>query len=474
MQTARETELVKHLLRRFGLGASEAEVEYYGKGGYASAVDRLLASSTNDEPIEFGNEFLQNKDGQIVANPRQAQAVWYAEQLATNRPLNYKMALFWHDHFATSAQKVSNGPTMLSQLRLFRDKGLGYFRDLLLEVSQDPAMLYWLDNQNNVVGKPNENFAREIMELFTLGEGNYTEKDIQEAARAFTGMTYGFQRGQRVIVNRNQIPPPQSIYVLDAKSHDTGFKTILGNKGEWNGEDVVGILAAAPRTATYLTEKLWKWFVEPYPSKATIDKFAAVFRKANLHIPTLLKAIMLSEEFQSEPVRRTIVKNPYDFCVPMARQLGLGANMANSVNSAADDEAKRRGVLAVPVLVKQSTSVMGMELMYPPDVSGWPYGTEWISTSTMVERISWGQELFVRNQRANQYPAAQVFGTGDPGVVVDKLLSIFDCDLPSEKRAGLVTAATKESGGTVTARNANLVCGAVCKLVCSTPEFQFT
>lgn len=473
MQSPQEIDKVKHLLRRFGLGASEAEVDFYGSGGYEAAVDRLLESINHQESVELGVEYLQNKDGQVVANPRQAQAVWYAEQLVTNRPLNYKMALFWHDHFATSAQKVSNGPTMLNQMHLFRDKGLGYFRDLLIEVSQDPAMLYWLDNQNNVVGKPNENFAREVMELFTLGEGNYTEKDIQEAARAFTGMTYGFQRGQRVVLNRNQVPPPQSIYILDQKSHDTGFKTVLGNKGEWNGDDVVGILAAAPRTAAYLTEKLWKWFVSPTPEKSTVDKFAATFRKANLHIPTLLKAIMLSDEFLAEGARRSIIKNPFDFCIPMARQLGIGAGIANAVKSAGDDEVKRRAVLGVPVLIKQSTSVMGMELMYPPDVSGWPSGTDWISTSTMVERISWGQELFIRNSRATQLRADQIFGTGDPSAVTDRVLSVFDCRLPTDKKAGLVAAARKESGGTVTARNANLVYGAIAKLMCSTPEFQF-
>lgn len=472
MQSQSEREKVQHLLRRFGLGASEAEVEFYGRGGYAKAVDRLLESDTHEEPVEFTDDYLKNNDGQVVGNPRFAQSVWYAEQMVTNRPLSYKMAMFWHDHFATSAQKVGNGPSMLTHMRLLRDHGLGHFRDLLLEVSKNPAMLYWLDNEINVKGKPNENFAREIMELFTLGEGNYTEKDIQEAARCFTGWTYAIRRGNRLVVARNQVPPPNSEFIFDEKSHDKGRKTVFGNAGDWMGEDIVGILVAQPRTAIYLTEKIWKWFVEPKPKVATIEKFAQIFRKSNLNIRELLQAIMLSEEFQSDGVRRTVLKNPYDFCVPMARQMGIGNQMVEAAN-AADDYQKKRRVMGMPNSLRQATTNMGMELLYPPDVSGWDAGTAWITTSTMVERITWGEELFVRNRRANGFGASAVFGTGDPAVVVDRILSVFDVTLAADKRTGLIDAAKKAAGGPVNARNANLVCGAVTKLLCSTPEFQF-
>lgn len=469
MQVLREEEKVRHLLRRFGLGASEAEMDFYGRGGYLKAVDRLLASDENEEPFELTEDYLKNNDGQVVANPRFAQSVWYAEQLVTNRPLSYKMAMFWHDHFATSAQKVSNGPTMLRHMRLLRDGGLGYFRDLLLEVSRDPAMLYWLDNENNVKGKPNENFAREVMELFTLGEGHYSEKDIQEAARCFTGWTYGIRRGNRLNVARNQVPNVNSEFVFDTKNHDEGSKSIFGNSGEWMGEDIVGILVGQPRTAFYITEKIWKWFVEPNPTKATVEKFAEVFRKSNLNIRELLRAIMLSAEFQSDSVRRVVIKNPYDFCLPMARQLGLGARMAE-IGAAATEYQQRRQVLQFAGSMKQSTTNMGMELMYPPDVAGWESYTAWITTSTMVERISFGEDLFVRSGRAI---AGQFVGSGDPAELVDRMLSLFDVAVPAEKKQGLVAAAVKSSAGKVTARNVPVVCGAVTKLLCSTPEFQF-
>lgn len=478
MQTGNfsETEKVKHLLRRFGLGASEAEVEFYGKDGYKAAVDRLLASDQHEEPVVMGDEFLKNNDGQIIQNPRLAQQVWYAEQLITNRPLTYKMALFWHDHFATSAQKVSSGPGMLVHVHLLRDNGLGYFRDLLLKVSQDPAMLYWLDNQNNLVGKPNENFAREIMELFTLGEGNYSEKDIQEAAKAFTGWTYGIRRGNRLQLNRNQVPNGNSEFIFDEKSHDKADKAVFGNKGPWMGEDVIGILVGNPRSSQYLVQKIWEWFVYPKPEKAVIDKFSTIFRDSGSNMKPLLKAIMLSDEFQSTKAHRTIIKNPYDFCVPMMRQLGLGAGMVKQIAALSSEESDRgrRQAIAPSAVLKLATEQMGMELMYPPDVSGWQSGTQWITTSTMVERIQWGQELFTRNGNANQYPAFEVFGSdGDVEKLVDRVISVFDAEIPAAKRTQLVDAAKATAKGPLSRRNTNQVCGAVTKLLCSTPEFQF-
>jgi uncharacterized protein (DUF1800 family) len=479
MQSREEVELVKHLLRRFGLGASEAEVEFYGRGGYEKAVDRLLKSPEHEEPVTFGIEFLQNNDGNVVGAPQRAQAVWYAEQLVTNRPLVYKMAMFWHDHFATSAQKVSNGPTMLRHLHLLRDQGLGYFGELLMAVSKDPAMLYWLDNIENVKGKANENFAREIMELFTLGVGNYTEKDIQEAARSFTGWTYAQRRGNRLVPTRQQVPGPQTEFYLDAPKHDDGTKVIFGNSGEWSGEDVVGMLVSNPRTAQYLTEKLLKWFVEPNPSKATIEKFAQIFRKSNLNVKELVKAIMLSDEFKSEKVRRTILKNPFDFTIPMAREIGMGAAMTRAFEAAGDvsgngeeTERKRRNVVVPGFEIRRATSIMGMDLMFPPDVAGWGYGTEWISTSTMVARMDFGEELFTRYARA--LPNFTTFGAdGQPESLVQNLLKAVDCQLPAEKVAQLNAAAKKASGGRVTQRNANATCGAVGKLISATPEFQF-
>lgn len=471
-----ETSLVKHLLRRFALGASEAEVEYYGQGGYRAAVERLLNSDKHEEPVAPPDSLLKNKDGNVIQNPAAAQLIWYAEQLVTNRPLTYKMALFWHDHFATSAQKVASGPCMLNHLRMLRDHALGSFPDLLLSVSRDPAMLYWLDNQDNIAGRPNENFAREVMELFTLGEGNYSEKDIQEAARAFTGWTYGFRRGNRVVPSRGQVPRQNSEYLMDIRSHDSGEKEVLGNRGTWEGEDVIKILVANPRSSIFITQKIWEWFVYPNPDKATIETHAKTFRESGHDIRALLRSIMLSREFQSDRARRSIVKNPYDFCIPMVRQLGLQISMVDAIRELSDepDPGVARRAVGPAALVKRATATMGMELMFPPDVAGWPSGVEWISTSTMVNRIQWGQSLFLSpgGTAPNSYPALQVFGGGTVEDLVDKVLSVFDAEIGSQKRASLIESA-KAAAPTLNRRSANMACGAVTKLLCSTPEFQF-
>src|SRR5688572_9675267 len=179
-----------HLLRRFGLGASEAELDYYLKDGLSGAIDKLLDYDKANEGFDGEVEKFQNQNGQLQP---QAVGVWWTLRLvATQRPLQEKMTVFWHDHFATSASKVQNGPTMHRHNDVLRENATGNFKAFLTEVSKDPAMLFWLDNQYNVAGKPNENFAREVMELFTLGVDNgYNEQDIKEAARAFTGWSIG-------------------------------------------------------------------------------------------------------------------------------------------------------------------------------------------------------------------------------------------------------------------------------------------
>lgn len=470
-------EKVAHILRRFALGASEAEMDYYGKNGPAGAIDLLL----NHEAVEdnFADEPLRNKDGKIVANPRFGQQAFYAQLLTTKRPLLYKMTLFWHDHFATSAQKVSSGPAMFNHLLTLRDNATGSFPGLLTAVSKDPAMLFWLDNQDNIKGKPNENFAREVMELFTVGIGHYTEKDIQEAARAFTGWTYGSTNPRnpraRVMVTRGELPRNNAVYVFDQPNHDTGVKTFLGKTGGFNGDDVIKILCENPRTSQYITEKIWKWFVSPNPEPAVIEKFAAKFRTSGLDIKVLLRAIMESPEFYSDKAERAVIKNPLDFCLPSTRQLGIGAEAAKLISEAADEQQQRRATASVRPLV-QSTTSMGMELMYPPDVSGWEGGPAWISSATMVERIKWASVLFVRSGQRVGFPMFPLLSANPtPEGAVDRLLSLFDADLAPEKKTALVDAAKTAAGpnGRITNQNANKVAEEVCKLIFGSPDFQF-
>lgn len=470
-----ENEKVAHLLRRFGLGASEAEVDYYGDRGYAGAVEKLLNYESRQDAVEFTDEFLKDAQGRTPPNPRQAQVATYAYFLTTTRPLEAKMFLFWHDHFATSAQKVSNGPTMFKHFHTLRQAVTGNFFDMLVTISKDPAMLHWLDNHLNQKGRANENFAREVMELFTLGVGNYTEKDIQEAARAFTGWTYGFQRGRRVIPAREEVPRPNSVYVFDEEQHDNASKTFFGKTGNWNGDDILKMLCEMPRTAFYIAEKMWSWFVYPNPSKALVEKHAKAFQAAGLEIKALIRSIMLDPEFLCDRADRAIIKNPVDFVVPMMRQLGIGAVMAEQLKDyvAVEGQAGRR-LLFTAARAMQTTNSMGMLLLEPPDVAGWPSQEQWITTSTMVERMTFGTELFVQG-RANTQLSAYNFLAGNPTMagVVNSLCSLFDVTLPASKKQVILDAIAAKSGGTVTRQNANQVAADAMKLICATPEFQF-
>jgi len=472
-----EREKTAHLLRRFGLGASEAEIEYYGKDGHKGAIDRLLAFKTVDEGASFDINDLANQNGQI--NMRAVQAWWYLRVVATRRPLQEKLTLFWHDHFATSAAKVDAPMAMHDQVQILRDKCCGRFLDLLTKVSKDPAMLYWLDNQFNVKGKPNENFAREVMELFTLGIGHYSEKDIQEAARAFTGWSFGI--GPRAI--KPEKPLRRARFVFRENEHDSGVKTILGNTGPFDGEAVLGILCGNPRTSEYITEKMWEWFAYPKPEKAIIDRLAKRFRDSGLDVAVLVRAIMEAPEFYSDKAERAVYKNPIDFCAATYRQLGVGERMLEAIEAVPDDQPKLRAMAPVNGL-NLATKAMGMELLYPPDVAGWDTGEGWISSATMVERIKWAERLFGPGTAARpaqgaaraptiRYPAANLIGGLSALDAVAKLLSMFDAALPEAKVAQLRKAAEAESGGTVANPNAKAVALAVCRLIFAAPEFQF-
>ena len=284
-----------HLLRRFGLGASEAELDYYLAKGLDGAVELLLEPPPDPNSI-VDPEILRNDKGRIPMP--QAVNAWTLRMLATRRPLEERMTVFWHNHFATSASKVQSATLMLGQNDTLRQNALKPFPTLLDAVSKDPAMLFWLDNQQNVKGKPNENFAREVMELFTLGIGHYTETDVQEGARAFTG--WALRRGGK---------QGEGQFLYRPLQHDSGGKTFLGQTGPFNGDDVLRILCEQPRTPEFLVTKLWDWSVWPNPDPATIAPFAARYRASGMDTKALLRDIMRSREFFSDRAARAIVKS---------------------------------------------------------------------------------------------------------------------------------------------------------------------
>jgi len=452
---------VKHILNRFGMGASEDDIAYYGKGGWKSAVERLVNDSRPEVDVNIPDSFY---DATLPGLRRmsQLQGHWYRRLIITNRPLQHKMMLFWHDHFATGSSKVRQAQVMLAHMDRLYDHSLGSFRELIGAVSKDPAMLIWLDNQDNKKNSPNENFAREVMELFTLGVDNgYTEEDIREVARAFTGWTFETGRGRQSRDVR---------FLFDRNNHDSGHKKILGSEGSFDGDDVLDILCMQPRTSIHLVWKIWEHFVFDNPPKSLIERLATGFRKNNLSIKWLVKEIMLTDEFYSERAIGKKIKNPVEFCVTSARQIGVQKlELADSPRPPAFGS-----------LLKVATSEMGMELLEPPDVSGWPSGIGWISASTMLKRTNWANLLFLgeevsltRNRRqAPPFTARNFFTAKTPSELAVEMVSKFCVTLSESQIQVVIDAANRAANYRLTNSNFNQVAASAGVVIFSTPEFQ--
>ena len=278
-------------------------------------------------------------------------AYWWANRmLLTRRPLQEKMALFWHGHFATSEEKVRDYRKMLKQNQLFRDKGTGNFRDLLIAVAQDPAMLAYLDAGVNVKGAPNENFAREIMELFTMGVGNYSEHDIREAARAFTGWNF-----------------VDLAFVVSPDKHDAGVKRVLGDEGRFDGVDVIDVILSRPVTSEFVAGKIYRYFVRQGLSADLRAALGAKLRESSYEIAPLLETIFLSKDFYSPASVATRIKPPVELVVSTYRKLGL------------------KEIPGVPDF-NDVTETLGQKLFYPPTVAGWAQGRSWITPGLLLAR----------------------------------------------------------------------------------------
>jgi uncharacterized protein (DUF1800 family) len=315
-----------HLLRRMGFGGSPAEIEEISSFGREGAVDflinyELVDNCPPEDLLQSSFDFSDPVDSPRF-NRGELQRWWFTRMTYSRRPFEEKMTLFWHNHFATSASKTGD-LFIYSQNLTLRRRSLDRFDDLLLAVAQDPAMLLWLDGVTNVRGKPNENFGRELQELFTMGindvvtgEPNYTEEDVKEIARAFTGWKFFHPRF-------DPNPFNYQFVVIDTE-HDNTLKTVYGgtewaHTGNLDGGDVIGIISARPSTARYLVKKLFEFFVYPLDDgaadKTTIDSFAEVYLTRNHSIKELVRAIFTSDEFFSERARFALVKSPVELIV---------------------------------------------------------------------------------------------------------------------------------------------------------------
>jgi len=285
-------------------------------------------------------------------------AYWWANRMvASEQPLQEKMALFWHGHFAVNEGKVRDYRKLLKQLELFHALGTDSFRDLMVAVSQDPAMLAFLDAGVNVKGAANENFAREIMELFTMGVGNYSEQDIREAARAFTGWNFD---GLNFVVNADQ--------------HDADAKTFLGNTGNFDGVDIIDIIMEQPVTAEFIAGKLYRFFVRQDLSPTLQTELGNVLRDADYEVSTLLERIFLSRDFYSPASVGTHIKSPVELAVSTYRKLGL------------------KDAPGVPDF-NRATGALGQTLLRPPTVAGWAQGQSWITPGLLLERGNFARDV---------------------------------------------------------------------------------
>jgi len=366
----------RHLLERAGFGATESEIRDFAPLERAQAVDRLLTAARSeaslappafvDEPFtpyyrirQMSAEERMAAQGELRRQGFELRGWWLREMLATPSPLTERMTLFWHNHFATSQQKVRSSRLMYRQNALLRREALGNFATLLRAIAKDPAMLVWLDNAGSRRQAPNENFAREVMELFTLGEGRYAETDVKEAARAFTGWSIDRETGE---------------FVLRRAWHDDGEKTVLGRSGRLEGGDVLDILLARPETGDFIAAKLWREFVSPTPDPAEVRRWGTLFRDGRYEVKPLLRAVLTSEAFWSEAHRAALIKSPVDLVIGTMRTYGMQpADMRPAVFACA---------------------TLGQNLFAPPNVKGWPGGEAWIDSSTILGRKQWLERVF--------------------------------------------------------------------------------
>ena len=302
------------------------------------------------------------------------KAWWLREMLDSPTPLVEVMTLFWHNHFTSSLTKVKAPALLFRQNQLLRRHAVGNFRTLLHAIARDPAMLVYLDNARSRRQAPNENFARELLELFTLGEGRYSETDIKETARAFTGWS---------------VDPESGSFAYRPRWHDGGEKRILGRRGAFDGDDVIDLLLARPETAELIVTKLWRQFISDTPDRAEVRRLARLFRDARYEIGPLLSALFTSDAFWAAENRGCLIKSPVDFIVGSLRLFELplrkDADMA---------WLSRR---------------LGQDLFEPPDVKGWPGGNAWITGATLLDR----QALIARVTGSRQREEMPAGGSGE-------------------------------------------------------------
>lgn len=492
----------RHLLNRAGFGGSPKEIDAFHSMGREKAVGFLLEpkEKTDEFPLpEWASEKQALSDMQArIAQRREvqekmkglsaeeidklrrttfqqmqrenrqraleSQGWWFRRILVTKAPLREKMTIFWHDHFATSIQKIKQPVLMINQNQLFREHAFGNFRELTQEIVRDPAMMLYLDTERSSKTSPNENFAREVMELFTLGEGNYTETDVKEAARAFTGFQLNRFNGE---------------VIQSSSAWDDGEKRIFGRSGRYNGRDVVKLIFEKDACAKFMATKLWEFFAYESPGDSAMEDLAKTFREADYEVKAVLEEIFLSKEFYSEKTMSSQIKCPVQYLAQMLKELEM-----------------KEAPTGFPLI---GQTQLGQVLFMPPNVAGWDWGKAWINTNTLLTRYNLagnltkgsssgggGREDSMMDRMEGMGRMRRFAGRGsskgpefenianesernETEALVDGLINRFFCvKIPAKARESFIEYANSKKGVSFTDKEL----GELCHLMLSTPYYQ--
>ena len=392
--------LIAHLMRRAGFGASYKELEDRASEGYEATVEELLDPDSHSIPKVNANLYYRyHPMNENPPAPNHGSMNFMYYMLTTKRPLEEKMTLFWHMVFATGNSKIDNPTEMVRQIQMFRENGMGNYKELLVALAKDPAMIFWLDNNMSHKHAPNENWGRELLELFSMGQGNYSEDDVKMASRAFTGWT--------IKAKLPRAPYGRFLWRFDyhPEDHDDSEKEFLGQKGRFNGEDIIDIVVQQPATARFIARHLYNYFVadevqvpswndvEPLDPEA-VAAIADNFVKSGFEIKDTLRFIFNSDFFKDENTWFKKVKNPAEVVAGTIRLVG-------------DFKEPKPGILPLAL----ETAYQGQELINPPSVEGWHTGMEWIDSGALVRRVN--------------FVADRLGDTSLPGVrfIIDRLSS---------------------------------------------------
>jgi uncharacterized protein (DUF1800 family) len=479
------TRQLEHLLRRAGFGARPDELDMYGGMSIDAAVDTLL----NYEDIADDVDSRIGQPGYVgmtiagqfspQTNITHARQRWLFRMVHSDHPLQEKMTLFWHNHFATGynkiagalgttegarylAAKASEDPGKVAgQIEMFRANALGNFRDILLNIAKDTAMLVWLDGRTNTKAKPQENFGREVMELFTMGVGHYTEPDVYAAARVFSGwnlqrpgaVTDGSQHYEfGYVAAQHETTPKTFSFPIYADGNNT-IPTRSAADGMQDGIDLINALAGNPNTARYLAAKLWRFFVSEFkdPDPGFVDRVASVYLSSRFDMKAVMREVLLSSQFWDPSTYFARYSWPVEFVIRALKDVGW------------------RGFSVNDALAPMSN--MGMVLYEPPDVSGWRTGQEWFSTGAMLSRMNFAAQL-ANNQKVNLMNAAKPFGKTPDSLmshVLDEVAAApLDSSVSNELMAYLrATGTWTGNDAQVQAKTSGLV-----HLIAGSPEYQ--